>query len=208
MRIYGILILLIIVGGVVGYSAAQKHTTGIELSLSLDHPVLKTGEKVTLATKMTNTLPVPLKVQVGWIPNGPSLESAWAYQVILVGEDGNKRELPWKSFIGYCATASIPLVIELSNAKPEVFHRQVWVDKWIDGKTYLYFGLDSGYQVDPPCNLKIRVRHSIREANYSRGMLEDNKTNGIQGSYWVGDVESNAVFLRIENGAGDLTEPN
>jgi len=204
MRIYGIFILLVIVCGAVDNSSAQKYTTGIDLSLSLDNPVLKPGAKVTLVTKMTNALPIPLKVQVGWIPRGPSLETAWAYQVILVGEDGNKRELPWTSFIGFCGTGSTPLVIELNSSKPELFHRQVWIDKWIDGKTYLYFGSDSGYRVDPPCNLMIRARHSIRKANYSSGTLQDTKPNDIQGPYWVGDVESNDVSLRVDNFVEDL----
>lgn len=199
MRIYGIFILLIFLGGVAGHSAAQKHTSGIDLSLSLDRPVLKTGAKATLVTKMTNTSPGPLKVQVGWIPSGPSLEAAWAYQVILVGKDGKKRELPWTSFIGYCSTGSTPLVIELNKNKPELFHRQVWIDKWIDGKTYLYFGSDSGYRVAPPCNLIIRARHSIREANYSCGTLQNPEPKEIEGPYWVGDTVSNEVFLRIEN---------
>lgn len=204
MRIYGIFIFLIIIGGVADDSSAQKYTTGIELALSLDNPVLKTGAKVTLVTKMTNTLPVSLKVQVGWIPCGSSLETAWAYQVTLVEAEGKKRELPWTSFIGYCSTGSMPLVVELNNSKPKVFRREVWIDKWIDGKTYLYFGSDSGFRVDPPCNLIIRARHSIREANYSRGMLQDAKPDDIQGPYWVGDAESNDVFLRIEKFAEDL----
>lgn len=204
MRIYRIFILLIIIGGIVDYSTAQSQSTGIDLSLSLDNPVLKTGAKVTLVAKLTNTTPTPLKVQVGWIPTGPSLETGWAYQVILVGKDGNKRELPWTSFIGYCSTGSTPLVIELKNSKPELFRREVWIDKWIDGKTYLYFGSDSGYRVDPPCNLIIRARHSIREASYSCGLLQNTKPNDGQGPYWIGDVESNDVFLRIENSVEDL----
>jgi hypothetical protein len=203
MRMYGIFIIILIVSGSTSPSFAQKQTTGVEISLSLDNPVLRVGSKVTLVTKMTNTLPYPIKVQVGWTSDGPSLESGAAYQVFVMEDDGEKRELRRTGFIGYCGTGAKPMIIELNKSEHELFYREVWLDEWIDGNMYLYFGLDSGFQIEPPCNLEIRAAHEVRESYYFSKMYYDPNPQEIEGSYWVGEIQSNTLNLRVERAVED-----
>jgi hypothetical protein len=152
---------------------------------------------------MTSTLTDPVNIHIGWSPRGAVFERGWAYQVFLLKEDGSRHKLKCRPFVGYCGVGSRPFFLTIARNEPEIFICDSWVDKWNDGNTYLFFGPDNGYRVDPPCTLVISAKHTARDLRPVWKDKIDFEKKEAEASFWYGIIESNEVVLKIENALDD-----